>query len=50
MIDIVKNHPDAGSQLPPEGDYIDLPVGYNVMDNPSINVRLALFTHSWVLC
>ncbi|KXN88674.1 Cellobiose dehydrogenase [Leucoagaricus sp. SymC.cos] len=45
MIDIVKNHPDAGPQLPPAAQYINLPVGYNVLDNPSINV---VFTHPTV--
>ncbi|PBK88946.1 cellobiose dehydrogenase [Armillaria gallica] len=32
----------AGVELPDEADWIDLPVGYNVSDNPSINL---VFTH-----
>lgn len=32
----------AAAHLPAESDWIDLPVGYNVSDNPSINF---VFTH-----
>ncbi|KAF9447347.1 hypothetical protein P691DRAFT_782546 [Macrolepiota fuliginosa MF-IS2] len=42
MIDLVESHPTAGAQLPSADQYIDLPVGYNVMDNPSINL---VFNH-----
>ncbi|KAJ3507197.1 hypothetical protein NLJ89_g6441 [Agrocybe chaxingu] len=42
MINIVKNDPAAGPALPPESQWIDLPVGENVSDNPSINL---VFTH-----
>ncbi|GJJ08611.1 hypothetical protein Clacol_002830 [Clathrus columnatus] len=39
MIQTVQNSSAAGN-LPPESDWIDLPVGYNVKDNPSINLIL----------
>lgn len=42
MLDIVKGHATAGPNLPAENDWIDLPVGENVSDNPSINL---VFTH-----
>nr|WFD55757.1 cellobiose dehydrogenase [Coprinellus micaceus] len=42
MLDIVKGHATAGPNLPEETDWIDLPVGENVSDNPSINL---VFTH-----
>lgn len=42
MLDIVKGHATAGPNLPAEKDWIDLPVGENVSDNPSINL---VFTH-----
>jgi cellobiose dehydrogenase (acceptor) len=38
MLNIVKNDPKAGPNLPQEADWINLPVGENVSDNPSINV------------
>jgi len=38
MLNIVKNHPTAGAGLPPQNQWINLPVGSNVSDNPSINV------------
>ena len=38
MLQIVKGHATAGPLLPRQSDWIDLPVGYNVMDNPSIKV------------
>lgn len=54
MIDIVAAHPEAGPMLPPSSQYINLPVGYNVMDNPSINVSirldLGLVCVAYVLC
>ncbi|KAJ7740946.1 cellobiose dehydrogenase [Mycena maculata] len=42
MIDLVAGDPTAGPNLPPSSEWIDLPVGYNVSDNPSINL---VFTH-----
>lgn len=43
MLSIVQSS-TAAANLPPSSDFIDLPVGYNVSDNPSINVSLlALF-------
>ncbi|KAG6833025.1 substrate-specific activator of APC-dependent proteolysis [Tephrocybe sp. NHM501043] len=42
MITHVKNDATAGPNLPAEADWINLPVGYNVSDNPSINL---VFTH-----
>ncbi|KAJ3740086.1 cellobiose dehydrogenase [Lentinula detonsa] len=42
MLEIVSKDPTYGPQLPPQSDWIDLPVGYNVSDNPSINL---VFTH-----
>ncbi len=39
MISLVQGDATAGPLLPDESDWIDLPVGYNVSDNPSINVR-----------
>jgi cellobiose dehydrogenase (acceptor) len=38
MIALVQGDPVAGPLLPPESQWIDLPVGYNVSDNPSINL------------
>jgi len=42
MISLVQGDPVAGPQLPPQSQWINLPVGYNVSDNPSINL---VFTH-----
>ncbi|KAF8905671.1 hypothetical protein CPB85DRAFT_1437210 [Mucidula mucida] len=42
MISLVQGDATAGPLLPDESDWIDLPVGYNVSDNPSINL---VFTH-----
>ncbi|TFK24100.1 cellobiose dehydrogenase [Coprinopsis marcescibilis] len=42
MINIVKNDRTAGPNLPSEDQWINLPVGENVSDNPSINL---VFTH-----
>ncbi|KAF8908090.1 hypothetical protein CPB84DRAFT_1674456 [Gymnopilus junonius] len=42
MITLVQGDPVAGPQLPPQSQWINLPVGYNVSDNPSINL---VFTH-----
>ncbi|KAF8154680.1 cellobiose dehydrogenase [Crassisporium funariophilum] len=42
MVNIVKNDAAAGPNLPPQAQWINLPVGYNVSDNPSINL---VFTH-----
>ncbi|EIM84175.1 uncharacterized protein STEHIDRAFT_62168 [Stereum hirsutum FP-91666 SS1] len=41
MLSIVQSS-TAAANLPPASDFIDLPVGYNVSDNPSINL---VFTH-----
>lgn len=38
MIAIVANDATAKKYLPPSSQYINLPVGYNVTDNPSANV------------
>jgi len=43
MINIVKADATQGPQLPAQSDWIDLPVGENVSDNPSVNVRLYSF-------
>ncbi|KAF7377697.1 Cellobiose dehydrogenase [Mycena sanguinolenta] len=42
MIELVQGDPVAGPLLPPSSQWINLPVGYNVSDNPSINL---VFTH-----
>ncbi|KAL0958866.1 hypothetical protein HGRIS_014182 [Hohenbuehelia grisea] len=42
MINIVKADATQGPRLPPQSDWINLPVGYNVQDNPSVNL---VFTH-----
>nr|BAD36748.1 cellobiose dehydrogenase [Irpex lacteus] len=42
QINLVKGNTDAASRLPPQSDWINLPVGYNAQDNPSINL---VFTH-----
>ncbi|KAJ7905042.1 cellobiose dehydrogenase [Mycena leptocephala] len=42
MINLVKSDPVAGPLLPSSTQWINLPVGYNVSDNPSINL---VFTH-----
>ena len=39
MLQIVQSDPTAAAALPPQSQWIDLPVGYNAQDNPSINVR-----------
>jgi len=38
QLKLVESNPDASKDLPDPSDYINLPVGYNVMDHPSINV------------
>jgi len=38
MIRIVEGNATFSQYLPPSSQYIDLPVGSNVSDNPSINV------------
>ena len=40
MLSTVKQNAAAAANLPPDSDFINLPVGMNVSDNPSINVRL----------
>lgn len=42
MITIAQNNAEAGPNVPPSNQWIDLPVGMNVQDNPSINL---VFTH-----
>ncbi|THH28872.1 hypothetical protein EUX98_g5306 [Antrodiella citrinella] len=42
MISLVQADPTAGPKLVPQSEWINLPVGMNVMDNPSINL---VFTH-----
>ncbi|KAI0795146.1 hypothetical protein C8Q75DRAFT_530992 [Abortiporus biennis] len=42
MISLVQADPTAGPRLPPQNQWINLPVGYNASDNPSINL---VFTH-----
>lgn len=42
MIDLVQQNAQAAPFLPPASEFIDLPVGYNVQDNPSIDL---MFTH-----
>jgi cellobiose dehydrogenase (acceptor) len=42
QINIVKGNSIAGPLLPPSSQWINLPVGYNVSDNPSINL---IFSH-----
>ncbi|KAF9525707.1 cellobiose dehydrogenase [Crepidotus variabilis] len=42
MVNLVKADPVAGPLLPPQQQWINLPVGHNVSDNPSINL---VFTH-----
>lgn len=38
MIQLVQGNAAAAVNLPPTTQWIDLPVGYHVSDNPSINV------------
>ncbi|KAG9000556.1 hypothetical protein FRB94_005345 [Tulasnella sp. JGI-2019a] len=42
MLTLVQNNAQGGPNLPPQAQWINLPVGYNVSDNPSINL---VFTH-----
>ncbi|KAL9714475.1 substrate-specific activator of APC-dependent proteolysis [Leucoagaricus gongylophorus] len=42
MINIARNSADAGPGVPPQNQWINLPVGMNAQDNPSINL---VFTH-----
>ena len=42
MITLVQGNTDAAPNLPDEADWIDLPVGENVSDNPSVNVSCPL--------
>jgi cellobiose dehydrogenase (acceptor) len=42
MLALVKANPAQVAQLPPSNQWINLPVGQNVQDNPSINL---VFTH-----
>lgn len=45
MLSIVQSS-TAAANLPPASDFIDLPVGYNVSDNPSINVSMLPLIHT----
>ncbi|KAI0701652.1 hypothetical protein C8Q76DRAFT_825169 [Earliella scabrosa] len=46
MIQQVQNNPTASKNLPPQKDWINLPVGQGVSDNPSVNTQMKLvFTH-----
>ena len=38
MLQTVQNNPTAAANLPPQSQWINLPVGQDVSDNPSINV------------
>lgn len=61
MITIVQGNAAAAANLPPQAQWINLPVGQGVSDNPSINVRayfhplretnpeLNIWTSSWCL-
>jgi len=42
QIQIVQSNPTAAPNLPPQSQWLNLSVGYNVADNPSINL---VFTH-----
>ncbi|KAI8986846.1 hypothetical protein BD414DRAFT_545310 [Trametes punicea] len=42
MIQTVQSNPTAAANLPPQSQWINLPVGQGVSDNPSINL---VFTH-----
>ncbi|KAJ8508326.1 hypothetical protein ONZ45_g9386 [Pleurotus djamor] len=42
MINLVAADPTLGPALPPQSSWINLPVGFNVQDNPSVNL---VFTH-----
>jgi cellobiose dehydrogenase (acceptor) len=42
MISLVQANPNQVNELPPSKNFINLPVGQNVQDNPSINI---MFTH-----
>ena len=49
MIQIVQNDPDSAANLPPMAQWINLPVGQNVSDNPSIKVTLHIETMLYLL-
>lgn len=38
MIQVVQSNADAAKRLPPKEQFINLPVGMQVSDNPSVNV------------
>ncbi|KAF7341559.1 Carbohydrate-binding module 1 protein [Mycena sanguinolenta] len=44
MLEVVQNsgNAEAKKQFPPQGEWIELPVGYNVSDNPGVTL---VFTH-----
>lgn len=56
MLTLVQGNADAAKKLPPSNQFINLPVGMNVQDNPSINVstvsplcmsRINVLLRSW---
>ncbi|KAG6873702.1 hypothetical protein C0995_012164 [Termitomyces sp. Mi166 len=48
MITLAKNDATAGPRLPLQSQWINLPVGYNVSDNPSINVSHGYSMYSYI--
>ena len=42
QIQTVQSNPTAAANLPPQSQWINLPVGQDVSDNPSINVSILL--------
>jgi len=49
MLQIVQNNADSAANLPPMAQWINLPVGQNVSDNPSIKVILHIETMLYIL-
>ena len=50
MISLVQGNSDAASRLPPKDQFINLPVGFNAADNPSINVSRIHFQLDRATC
>jgi cellobiose dehydrogenase (acceptor) len=44
MLQLVQSNPTAAANLPPTSQFINLPVGMNVSDNPSINVSVLILS------
>ena len=40
MIKLVQQNATTSGNLPPESDWINLPVGYNAADHPGVPVRM----------